>query len=58
MAIMNNNKNNSVTINISEQETETKETVSVNETSERNRHDKRYEEPFENDGAYADDDID
>jgi len=29
--------------------------IKVTSNDERNRNDKRYEEPFENDGAYADD---
>jgi len=53
---MNNNKDNNTVI-INDKETETKE-IKLNEVSDRNRNDKRYEEPFENDGAYADDDID
>lgn len=53
-----NNSNDNTETNISDKQTENKQlTVSI-ETSERNRNDKRYEEPFENDGAYADDDID
>lgn len=39
---------NNTTITLDEQKIEVS-------NDERNRNDKRYEEPFENDGAYADD---
>jgi hypothetical protein len=45
----NNDPKTENNITIDEQE------IKATSIDERNRNDKRYEEPFENDGAYADD---